>query len=299
MWNNLHQNMVHVSSVIVQTHGSQKVVLMPPISEQHPHHHWLDSTGQFLFNKEIDLSASDSVLNNEQRLAHATLYSVYLNPGDMLLIPANWFIYRKSLSTSISLSLNSLSSDKWRLFSFQADPIAIEKTHEKCAITKWMDTEIQKNPQNEYNIVRACQSIHAAISNTTQQVLDLSCLKLSSLPDALFQIPHLKILDLSKNNLIALSLNNMENLVSLNLAHNKLITFSFHHAKNLTHLNLAHNQLTSVSLSHVKTLTVLDLSNNQLPSFICGGLPNITHINLRHNHFSPNRVSAPTHKPNA
>ena len=37
----LHQNMVDVSNAIVQTHGQQKVVLMPPISEQHPYHHGL------------------------------------------------------------------------------------------------------------------------------------------------------------------------------------------------------------------------------------------------------------------
>ena len=305
----LHQNMVHVSSVIVQTHGNQKVVLMPPISEQHPHHHWLDSTGQFLFNKEIDLSASDSVLNNEQRLAHATLYSVYLNPGDMLLIPANWFIYRKSLSTSISLSLNSLSSDKWRLFSFQADPIAIEKTHEKCAITKWMDTEIQKNPQNEYNIVRACKNIQKVISDATQQVLDLSFLQLSSLPDALFQIPHLKILDLSGNKLTSLSLSHMKNLVSLdlaynqlttfffndmenlvslnlvslNLAYNQLIIFSLNHAKNLTHLNLAYNKLTSFSLNHAKNLTHLNLAYNKLTSFSLNHPENLSLLNLAYN----------------
>ena len=45
----LEQSMVHISRVIVQTYGNQKVVLMPPISEQHPYHHWLDLTGQFFF----------------------------------------------------------------------------------------------------------------------------------------------------------------------------------------------------------------------------------------------------------
>ena len=50
----LEQSMVHISRVIVQTHGKQKIVLMPPISEQHPYHHWLNLTGQFFLNNEID-----------------------------------------------------------------------------------------------------------------------------------------------------------------------------------------------------------------------------------------------------
>ena len=318
----LRQTMLHVSNVIVQTHGRQKVVLMPPISEQPPYPHWLDLTGQFLFNKEIDLSASNSILNNESRLAHATLYSVYLNPGDMLLVPAHWFIYRKSLSTSVSMSLNHLSSDKWRFFCSQAESMGqkyaaesmgqkyaaesmgqkyaaesmgqkyaaesmgqkyaaesmgqkyaaesmgqkyaaesmgqkyaaesmgqkyaaesmgqkyaaesmgqkyaaesmgqkyavepmeqkyevepmeqkSEHTHlipEKHVVTKWACMEIQKNPHNAHNIIHACKNIQAAISDETQQVLDLSCLNLSSLPDAIFRIPHIATLNLSKNN---------------------------------------------------------------------------------------------------
>ena len=288
----LHQNMVHVSSVIVQTHGKQKVVLMPPISEQHPHHHWLDSTGQFLFNKEIDLSASDSVLNNEQRLAHAILYSVYLNPGDMLLVPANWFIYRKSLSPSISLSLNFLSSNTWRLFSFQAD--SIEQTHEhnhkyltqeKCAIIKWMDTEIQQNYQNECNIVRACKSIQKVISDATQPVLDLSWLKLSSLPDAIFRIPHLKTLDLSGNKLTSLSLSHMKNLVSLDLSFNTLTSFSLNDAKNLALLNLQGNQLINFFLSHVEASVTLNLAHNRLASFSLNHVKNLASLNLMYNQF--------------
>ena len=132
----LCQTMIHVSRVIIQTHGRQKVVLMPPISEQHPHPHWLDLTGQFFLNKEIDLSASDNVLNNESRLAHATLYSVHLNPGDMLLVPANWFIYRKSLSTSVSMFLNHLSGDKWRFFCSQAEPMEQKYEHEYLTLEK-------------------------------------------------------------------------------------------------------------------------------------------------------------------
>ena len=287
----LHQNMIHVSSVIVQTHGRQKVVLMPPISEQHPHPHWLDLTGQFFLNKEIDLSASDSILNNESRLAHATLYSVHLNPGDMLLVPANWFIYRKSLSTSVSLSLNYLSGDQWRLFCSQAEPMEQKHEHEyptleKRAITEWADMEMQQNPRNEYNIIRACKNIQAAISDATQQVLDLSRLQLRSLPNAIFRIPHLETLNLAHNLLTSFSWNHAKNLVSLDLAHNQLTSFAFSHTKSLTSLDLEHNQLTFFSLSYTTKLASLNLAHNLLTSFSLIYAEELSSLNLAHNHLT-------------
>ena len=316
----LHQNMLHVSSVIVQTHGQQKVVLMPPISEQYPHHHWLDFTGQFLFNKEIDLSASESVLSYESRLAHATLYSIHLNPGDILLVPANWFIYRKSISPSISMSLNCISGATWSLFCSQAEFMKQEHDEhliqEKHAINAWANMEMQNHPDNKRGIIHACQRIQEAVSDATQQVLNLCFLNLSSLPDAIFRIPHLKTLDLSCNKFTSFSLSHMKNLVSLNLAFNELTSFSLHYAKKLTildlegnqltsfflgdtekltSLDLTDNQLTSFSLSHIQGLTFLDLSKNQLSSFLSCDLPSVIYIDLSHNnlsHLNPSCISS-------
>ena len=287
----LHQNMLHVSSIIVQTHGQQTVVLMPPISEQHPYHYLLDSTGHFLFNKEIDLSASDSVLNYESRLAHATLYSIHLNPGDILLVPANWFIYRKSISPSISMSLNCLSGDTWPLFSFQADPMEQQQENEylaqeKYTVTKWANAEIQRRPHNKCNIFHACKRIQEAVSNATQQVLNLSCMKLSSLPDVISKITHLKTLDLSDNELISCSLSHMKNLVSLDLGFNKLTSFSLSHMPKLVVLRLRYNQLTFFSLNHVKNLASLYLQHNKLTSFSFDDLEHLVLLNLEHNHLT-------------
>ena len=284
----LHQNMLHVSSVIVQTHGQQTVVLMPPISEQHPYHDLLDSTGHFLFKKEIDLSASDSVLNNELRLAHATLYSIHLNPGDILLVPANWFIYRKSISPSISMSLNCLSGDTWPLFCSQAESMKQKQeneylTQEKCTVTKWANTEIQRHPHNKCNIFHACEKIQTAISDATQLVLNLSCMKLSSLPDVIFKIAHLKTLDLSYNQFTFLSLNYVEHLVSLNLECNQLTSFSLSHMPKLTSLNVKFNQLISFSLNHVENLVSIDLAKNRLLSFSLSHLPKLTSLNVTYN----------------
>ena len=262
----LHQNMLHVSSIMVQAHGQQKVMLMPPISEQHPYYHVLNSKGQFLFNQEIDLSASDTVLNNESRLAYTTFYSVHLNPGDLLLVPANWFIYRKSLDTSISLSLNYLSGDTWRLFCFQAQSMQHEYLNKKkYAVKEWEKMEAQKHPDNTQNIFCACKKIQATISDPTQQTLDLHHLNITSLPSVISQIKHLKTLNLPNNKLTSFSLRGMNNLVSLNLEHNQLTSFSLHHMKNLNSLNL---------------------SNNKLRHFLSRHLPNITHLNLRYNRLS-------------
>ena len=283
----LHQNMLHVSSVIVQTHGQQTVVLMPPISEQHPYHDLFNSTGHFLFNKEIDLSASDSVLNNEPRLAHATLYSIHLNPGDILLVPANWFIYRKSISPSISMSLNCLSGDTWPLFCSQAEFMKQEHhehlIQENHAINAWANMEMQNHPYNKRGIIHACQRIQEAVSDATQQVLNLCFLDLSSLPDVIFRIPHLKTLDLSCNKLTSFSLSHMKNLVSLDLTFNELTSFSLSHIPNLTSLNLRSNELTSFSLNHMEKLKSLNLVNNRLTSFSLSRMPQLTSLNLKCN----------------
>ena len=72
----LHQNMVDISNVIVQVHGRQKVMLMPPISEQYPPYpHLLDSIGHSFLNKEIDLSTSDMYI--KQRITACTYNTLF------------------------------------------------------------------------------------------------------------------------------------------------------------------------------------------------------------------------------
>ena len=287
----LHQNMIHVSNVIVQIHGQQKVMLMPPVSEQHPYHHLLDSTGQFIFNHEINLSASDRILNNESRLAHTTLYSVYLDPGDLLLVPENWFIYRKSLDTSVSLSLNYLSSDTWRLFCFQSEPMELKKEHEylakkKCVVKEWMNIKIQQRPGNACNIIHAHENIQQAISDATQQVLSLNYFALGSLPDAIFPMPHIKTLNLEDNDLTSFSLNHITYLVSLNLAYNSFTSFSLSHVKNLVSLNFECNQLTFFSLSHMPNLASLNVAYNKLTSVSLDHMKNLIRVNLAYNYLT-------------
>ena len=290
----LHQNMRDVSRIIIQTYGRQKVVLMPPISAHHPYHHLLDSTGQFLFKEEIDLSTPDSLLNNESSLAHITLYSVHLNPGEILLVPANWFIYRKSLETSISISLNYLSGDQWHFFSSQAESMQRKYlAQEKYTVGAWANREIQRIcPQHPRKALRirkihdAYTKIQTAISDTTKSVLDLRYLELKSLPKAISRIPHLKTMHLSCNRLTSFSLSYQHNLVFLNLSGNELTSFSLSHVKNLTSLNLSCNKLTSFSLSHMKNLTSLNLSCNSFTSISLSHMKNLVSLNLLGNELS-------------
>ena len=290
----LHQNMIHVSSVIIQTYGKQKVVLIPPKLEQYPNYLWLNSAGQFIFNKQVDFSASHSVLNNELRLINTTLYSIDLNPGDMLLVPANWFIYRKSLSTSISLSFNYLSGDQWRLFSFQAERMEQKHEHEhdeylaqeKHTVTEWMNMETHQHPHNTHNIADACEHIHTAINDVSQQKINLFLLKLHSLPNAIFRIPHLKMLHLTFNKLTSFSLSHVNNLVSLDLECNQLTSFSLNHAEHLVSVNVSRNQLTSFSLNHAEHLVSVNVSSNQLTDFSLNDAKKLVSLDLSCNQLT-------------
>ena len=299
----LHQNMIHVSSVIVQTYGKQKVVLMPPKLTQYLHDPWLNSAGQFIFNKQVDFSASDSVLSNTLLLTGAICYSVDLNPGDMLLVPANWFIYRKSLSTSISLSFNYLAGDQWRLFSFQAECMEQKYAHEhehehehehkhdehlaqeKHTVTKWMNMETHQHPHNTGHITCACKRIHTMINDATQQGLNLCYFFLKSLPNAIFQ-PHLTMLSLTHNELTSFSLSHLDNLISLNLEHNELTSFSLNHMKNFKLLYLTYNQLTSFSLNHAENLVSVDVSHNQLTDFSLNDAKKLVSLDLSYNQLT-------------
>ena len=101
------------------------------------------------------------------------------------------------------------------VFFVHAEPMEKKHEHEyltleKRAVTEWADMEMQQHPRNEYCIIYACKSIQQAISDATQQVLNLNCCDLSSLPDAIFRRPHLKTLHLGGNRLTFFSLRDMK-----------------------------------------------------------------------------------------
>ena len=154
---------------------------------------------------------------------------------------------------------------------------------EKHAINAWANMEMQNHPYNKRGIIHACKRIQEAVSDATQQVLNLCFLHLRSLPDAIFRIPHLKTLDLACNQLTSFSLNHAKNLALLNLACNQLTAVSLNRVKNLASLDLSGNKLTSFSLNHAKNLVSLKLEYNKLISFSLNHAKNLVSLNLEHN----------------
>ncbi|KAF8105233.1 hypothetical protein N665_0161s0032 [Sinapis alba] len=116
---------------------------------------------------------------------------------------------------------------------------------------------------------------------------------------SLFELHHLRYLNLSHNNFTSSSLpfefSNLHRLEVLSLSSSSFtgqIPSSFSKLISLTHLNLSHNELTG-SFPLLKTLTnlsVLDLSDNQfsgaIPYDILLTMPFLSHLNLRKNHLN-------------
>ncbi|KAF3512535.1 hypothetical protein F2Q69_00001524 [Brassica cretica] len=116
---------------------------------------------------------------------------------------------------------------------------------------------------------------------------------------SLFELRHLRYLNLSHNNFTSSSLpsefSNLNRLEVLSLASSSFtgqVPSSFSKLISLIHLNLSHNELTG-SFPLVRTLTnlsVLDLSDNQfsgaIPSDLLLTLPFLSHLSLRKNHLN-------------
>ncbi len=149
------------------------------------------------------------------------------------------------------------------------------------------------------------QRIQAAREQQLEE-LDLSAgwgsrEKLSQIPNAVFELKHLKVLNLNFNRIYTLpdSFSNLSNLVTLDLRGNRLINLpdSFGNLSSLTTLNLRENQLAELpeSIGNLSSLTTLNLRENQLaklPEFI-GNLSSLTKLVLSNNQLSelPNSFS--------
>ncbi|NEO21732.1 MULTISPECIES: COR domain-containing protein [unclassified Moorena] len=130
------------------------------------------------------------------------------------------------------------------------------------------------------------------------EILNLSnfycLLKLTNIPEEVFEIKPIKVLNLSYNeiNNIPESLGNLSNLNRLDLADNQLTNLpeSLGNLSNLTELNLGNNQLTNLpeSLGNLSNLTSLTLGNNQLTNLpeSLGNLSNLTRFNLWFNQLT-------------
>jgi internalin A len=119
----------------------------------------------------------------------------------------------------------------------------------------------------------AVERIEAALAGKTWSTkLDLSKLRLSSLPEAIWKLGSLISLDLSDNRLVELppEIEQFYGLSVLNLSNNRLSQLPAEIKKlRLTSLNLQNNGLLSLPsvIGQLRFLTSLDLANNDLTEF--------------------------------
>ncbi|MGK7952900.1 MAG: COR domain-containing protein [Xenococcaceae cyanobacterium] len=143
------------------------------------------------------------------------------------------------------------------------------------------------------------QRIQAAKEQQLEE-LDLSNGQLTQIPDEVFELRNLKVLNLSWNKIHKLHnySSNSSNLIALNLSNNQLpvLPDSIANFFNLTTLDLSNNQLVNLpnSLANLSNLTTLDLSNNQLsnlPDYLAY-ISNLTELYLSSNQLAnlPNSI---------
>ncbi len=115
--------------------------------------------------------------------------------------------------------------------------------------------------------------------------------RLTHIPDEVFELKQLQVLNLSYNYLTAVpdTIARLQNLTRLDLAGNRLTTVpdTMVQLQNLTWLDVGRNQLTTVPnpITQLRSLIWLDLSKNQLsdvPDAITR-LQNLTHLDLSRN----------------
>ncbi|MFX0090204.1 MAG: leucine-rich repeat domain-containing protein [Candidatus Hodarchaeota archaeon] len=128
----------------------------------------------------------------------------------------------------------------------------------------------------------------------TLQKLDLCTNRLIFLPEKFFELTNLQILDLGYNWFVSLpeTIGQLTKLEKLDLENNQLTSLptSFFQLKNLENLNLSYNMFTSLPemLGNLKNLQALNLHENQLASLPAsiGQLKNLRTLILNSNELS-------------
>jgi hypothetical protein len=116
--------------------------------------------------------------------------------------------------------------------------------------------------------------------------IDLNYLNLSTLPPIMHHLLWLKELNLSHNNLNALSQLPTE-LDSLDIDHNQFTALPKNLPKNLSHLCISHNHLTELLVDRLpQHLRYLNISHNQLHHLPEGGLEEVESLLASHNQLT-------------
>lgn len=136
----------------------------------------------------------------------------------------------------------------------------------------------------------ALRRIQKAKKNKSK-FLDLSNLRLKSIPQELWYLTNLSTLYLQDNQLTSISteIGNLTNLTRLNLVVNQITSIpkEIGNLINLTHLHLGGNKLTSIpeEIGNLTNLTYLGLGGNQLTSIpeTIVNLTNLIYLDLQNN----------------
>lgn len=123
-----------------------------------------------------------------------------------------------------------------------------------------------------------------------QEIVDLSVLKKGIESLTISNLPELKELNLSGNNLKSINLI-CENLEILNLSSNQIKSFNFE-LQNLKFLDLSGNELKSIKLNYPK-LKDLHLSFNKIDSIEIIDLSKVIYLDLKYNYLKEIILSLP------
>ena len=136
----------------------------------------------------------------------------------------------------------------------------------------WLKSELQNNPDNSQNILKAYNEIQSSYKNNTE-ILDLSDLSLTSIPKRINYLSGLKKLFLPLNQLesLPIEIGDLKKLQILDLSFNNLkqISNKIVNLVELEELNLSSNKLSSLPdlFANLANLRKLDLSNNRISEF--------------------------------
>lgn len=221
---------------------------------------------------------------------NTALRSLQLQNNEFSVIKTNGLSDSQCLNNLNSFDISSnLGNNGTEIIRVNAQAISISNTNaQQCFIPN--NAVIVRAEHNRIDAV-----VVDELPNTSLRELFLSHNKINS-TDFLFDLEHLKIIDLSHNELMQVNgevFENMPNLATLNIGHNKFasidLTFLMATQK-LTHLDISNNLLSGSFKLHVTAaaLSELNISNNNFTLVqhdLRTQTPNLTSIDINGNHF--------------
>ena len=142
----LHYDQFHLHAFLMQLYGDKEYLVYAPNQLNYMYR----GEGE-LENKSMVNDPENPDLSRFPGFAIAKGFRFRLHPGETLFVPCGWWHTAKILSTSITVSLNGVSSSNWKEFSddlvqdiSRDSLIGGYKTRVRLAITNWRQSNSQK-----------------------------------------------------------------------------------------------------------------------------------------------------------